>query len=110
MKWVSLVVGRDRPRPASFGVVAERMVHADGVELCTESFGDPADPPLVLVGGMAGSMLFWEEPFVLRLVDGGRFVVRYDHRDTGRSTTYPPGRPGYTSLDLGDQVVRVIDG
>jgi pimeloyl-ACP methyl ester carboxylesterase len=90
--------------------VAERMIRADGVELCTESFGDPADPPVVLVAGMAGSMLFWEEPFVRLLVDGGRFVVRYDHRDTGRSTTYPPGKPGYTSVDLVDDVVRVMDG
>ena len=86
------------------------MIRADGVELCTESFGDPADPPIVLVGGMGGSMLFWEEPFVRLLVDGGRYVVRYDHRDTGRSTTYPPGRPGYTSVDLVDDVVRVMDG
>ena len=30
------------------------------------------------------------------LADGGRFVIRYDHRDTGRSVTYEPGRPGYT--------------
>ena len=75
--------------------VAERMIETNGVELCTEGFGDPADPPLLLIMGMSGSMLWWEERFCRMLADGGRFVIRYDHRDTGRSVTYEPGRPGY---------------
>ena len=42
----------------------------------------------------------WEEPFCERLAAAGRYVIRYDHRDTGGSTAYPPGKPGYTSEDL----------
>jgi pimeloyl-ACP methyl ester carboxylesterase len=80
--------------------LAERMIEANGVELCTEPFGDPADPPILLVMGIGGSMLWWEEGFCRMLADGGRFVIRYDHRDTGRSVTYPPGRPEYTGADL----------
>jgi pimeloyl-ACP methyl ester carboxylesterase len=80
--------------------VAERMIEANGVELCTESFGDPGDPPVLLVMGIGASMLWWEEGFCRLLADGGRFVIRYDHRDTGRSVTYEPGRPGYTGADL----------
>ena len=68
--------------------VAERMIEANGVELCTESFGDPADPPILLVMGIGASMLWWEEGFCRMLAEGGRFVIRYDHRDTGRSVTY----------------------
>jgi pimeloyl-ACP methyl ester carboxylesterase len=37
-------------------------------------------------------------------------VVRYDHRDTGRSTTYEPGHPGYTGADLLADAVGVLDG
>ena len=74
--------------------MAERMVEANGVELCSEAFGDPADPPVLLIMGIGGSMIWWEEGFCRMLADGGRFVVRYDHRDTGRSTTYPVGSPG----------------
>ena len=80
--------------------VAERMIEANGVELCTEAFGDPADPPILLIMGIGASMLWWEEGFCRMLADGGRFVIRYDHRDTGRSVTYEPGprlhgrRPG----------------
>src|SRR5262249_28105148 len=80
--------------------MGERMIEANGVELCTESFGDPADPPILLVMGIGASMLWWEEGFCRLLAQGGRLVIRYDHRDTGRSVTYEPGRPKYTSADL----------
>ena len=80
--------------------VTERMIDANGVELCTESFGNSKAPPILLVMGIGSSMLWWEEDFCRKLADGGRFVIRYDHRDTGRSITYEPGRPGYTGSDL----------
>ena len=43
------------------------------------------------------------------LADRGRFVIRYDHRDTGRSVTYEPGRPGYTGGDLVADAAGVLD-
>ena len=89
--------------------VAERMIHANGVELCTSSFGDPANPPILLIMGAGASMLWWEEGFCLRLTEGGRFVLRYDHRDTGRSVTYEPGHPEYTGADLVADAVGVLD-
>jgi pimeloyl-ACP methyl ester carboxylesterase len=79
------------------------------VELCMESFGDPADPPVLLVMGTGASMLWWEEGFCRTLAEGGRFVLRYDHRDTGRSVTYEPGRPGYTGADLVGDAVSVLE-
>jgi pimeloyl-ACP methyl ester carboxylesterase len=85
------------------------MIEANGVELCAESFGNPADPPILLVMGIGASMLWWEEGFCQMLADGGRFVIRYDHRDTGRSVTYEPGRPEYTGADLVADAVGVLD-
>jgi pimeloyl-ACP methyl ester carboxylesterase len=90
--------------------VTERMIEANGVELCTEPFGDRTDPAILLVMGVGGSMLWWADGFCQRLADAGRFVVRYDHRDTGRSVTYVPGQPGYTSADLEADAVSVLDG
>ena len=90
--------------------MAERMIDLNGVELCTEPFGDPVDPPILLIMGIGGSMLWWEEGFCRTLADGGRFVIRYDHRDTGRSVTYPPGRPGYTGAELTADAAGVLDG
>jgi pimeloyl-ACP methyl ester carboxylesterase len=89
--------------------VAERMIEVDDVELCTESFGDPGDPPVLLVMGIGASMLWWEEGFCRLLAEGGRFVLRYDHRDTGRSVTCPPGRPDYGGSDLVADVAGVLD-
>jgi pimeloyl-ACP methyl ester carboxylesterase len=54
-------------------------------------------------------MDWWEDEFCERLAAGGRFVIRYDHRDTGRSVTYEPGAPGYTGPDLVDDAVGVLD-
>jgi pimeloyl-ACP methyl ester carboxylesterase len=90
--------------------VAERIIDANGVELCTEPFGDPADPPILLIMGIGASMLWWEEGFCRTLADGGRYVIRYDHRDTGRSATYEPGRPGYSGADLVADAAGVLDG
>jgi pimeloyl-ACP methyl ester carboxylesterase/nitroimidazol reductase NimA-like FMN-containing flavoprotein (pyridoxamine 5'-phosphate oxidase superfamily) len=89
--------------------VAEGMIEANGVALCTEAFGESADPPLLLVMGVGASMLWWEEGFCRLLAEGGRFVIRYDHRDTGRSVTYEPGRPQYTGADLITDAVGVLD-
>jgi pimeloyl-ACP methyl ester carboxylesterase len=85
------------------------MIQANGVELCTERIGDPADPPILLVMGIGGSMLWWEESFCRMLVAGERLVIRYDHRDTGRSVTYEPGHPEYTETDLDADAVGVLD-
>jgi pimeloyl-ACP methyl ester carboxylesterase len=85
------------------------MIEANGVELCTEAFGKPEDPPILLIMGTGASMLWWEEGFCGMLADGGRFVIRYDHRDTGRSVTYEPGRPGYTGTDLVADAAGVLE-
>src|SRR3954463_11768014 len=85
------------------------MVDVNGVELCTEPFGDPAHSPILLIMGIGASMLWWEEGFCQLLADGGRFVIRYDHRDTGRSVTYELGRPRYSSADLVADAGGVLD-
>jgi pimeloyl-ACP methyl ester carboxylesterase len=90
--------------------VAERLIENDGVALCAEAFGDPADPAILLIAGIGSSMVWWEEEFCSRLAGDGRFVIRYDHRDTGRSITYPHGQPGYTGEDLSTDAIRVLDG
>jgi pimeloyl-ACP methyl ester carboxylesterase len=89
--------------------LAERLIEANGVELCTEAFGDAADSPILLIMGIGASMLWWEDDFCRMLADGRRFVIRYDHRDTGRSVTYERGRPGYTGADLVADAAGVLD-
>jgi pimeloyl-ACP methyl ester carboxylesterase len=87
----------------------QRIIAVNGVDLCVDSAGHAADPAILLIGGMGSSMDWWEEEFCRRLAAGGRFVIRYDHRDTGRSVSYPAGAPGYTGADLAADVVGVLD-
>jgi pimeloyl-ACP methyl ester carboxylesterase len=84
-------------------------LHANGVDLCAETFGDRAAPAILLIMGSSASMDWWEDDFCARLADGGRFVVRYDHRDTGESVAYEPGKPAYTGADLTADALGVLD-
>lgn len=90
--------------------MSELVIRTDRLELATQSFGDPAHPPVILIMGGMASMLWWPEEFCRRLAEQGLFVIRYDQRDTGLSTKYPPGQPGYTFDDAVDDVFRVLDG
>lgn len=85
------------------------MLRANGVDLCVQTFGDPRDPALLLVHGATASMLAWDDDFCRRLAAGGRFVIRYDQRDTGRSVGYPPGPPPYSLDDLAADTVGLLD-
>ena len=87
----------------------ERIQRVNEVDLCSQAFGEPADPAVLLIAGRDSSMDWWEDGFCRRLAAGGRYVVRYDLRDTGRSTTYPPGEPGYSFADLVDDAVGILD-
>ena len=88
---------------------ATSIFEANGVELCAEAFGDPGDPAILLIMGSSASMDWWEDAFCERLAAGPRFVVRYDHRDTGRSVSYEPGSPPYSMSDLVADAVGVLD-
>ena len=87
----------------------EKLVWANGVELCLETFGAPADPAVLLMAGSTSSMDWWENGLCARIAAGLRFVIRYDQRDTGRSVTYPAGRPGYAGADLVADAAGVLD-
>jgi pimeloyl-ACP methyl ester carboxylesterase len=87
----------------------EKVVEINGVELCVESFGNLADPAILLIDGAAASMLWWEAELCERIAANDRFVIRYDNRDTGRSSSYPPGRPGYSFTDLTEDALGILD-
>ncbi|MGG1364990.1 alpha/beta hydrolase [Priestia megaterium] len=87
----------------------EEIIKIDNIEICTESFGNPKNPAVLLIMGAMSSLDWWDEDFCLRLAEHERFVIRYDHRDLGRSTTYPPGTSNYTITDMADDAIGVLD-
>lgn len=87
----------------------KHMVRNGAIELATQTFGHPGDTPVVLVMGATASMLFWPDDFCRMLAARGCFVIRYDNRDTGESTTGAVGQPGYAVEDLCDDLFSVMD-
>ncbi|MCF2528991.1 alpha/beta fold hydrolase [Yinghuangia soli] len=87
----------------------ETTVRIGDVDLAVQAFGDPAAPAVLLIAGAESSMDWWHDELVDRIAGRGRYVIRYDARDTGRSTTYPVGAPGYTGDDLTADALGVLD-
>ena len=57
-----------------------------GITLCYETYGDPSNPPALLVMGLGTQMIAWHEEFCRSLAGRGFHVIRFDNRDIGRST------------------------
>lgn len=87
---------------------------SSGLELCYQTFGDPAAEPLLLAMGLGGPMTWWSSELCERFARAGFYVVRYDNRDTGRSDRAPGrvtrgalvraflGLPATAAYSLGD--------
>jgi pimeloyl-ACP methyl ester carboxylesterase len=63
-------------------------VRANGIEIEYDSFGSQQDRPLLLVMGLGGQLLMWDEGFCEALAERGHYVVRFDNRDVGLSTRF----------------------
>jgi pimeloyl-ACP methyl ester carboxylesterase len=100
----------------------EQFADVGPVTLCYETFGDPTDPALLLIMGLGTQMVAWREDFCRQLVDHGFFVVRYDNRDCGRSTSMsgdPPTtrelitrrikNPSYSLEEMADDAIGLLD-
>jgi pimeloyl-ACP methyl ester carboxylesterase len=87
-----------------------RTVASNGVEIAAEAFGDPNGTPLLLVMGATASMLGWPEAFLSALAGRGLYAIRFDHRDTGRSTSVGLGHAAYNAEDMVGDMMAVLDG
>ena len=89
----------------------ERFVDVQpGVRLWVEDIeptGSHPGEPLLLVMGANASGLVWPDALVAQLAEHHR-VIRYDHRDTGRSTATFEDHP-YGIVDLADDAIAVLD-
>jgi pimeloyl-ACP methyl ester carboxylesterase len=84
-------------------------VGSGDLTIATQAFGTHTDPAVVLNMGATASMLGWPYEMCHALAARGLFVVRYDNRDTGLSTTYPAGAPPYAVEDMASDLVGVLD-
>lgn len=77
------------------------------IEIVYETFGDDADPALILLHGLGSSMLVWPEDMCEGFVDRGFFVLRMDHRDSGLSTVLPDDAR-YSLNDMAGDAMAVL--
>jgi pimeloyl-ACP methyl ester carboxylesterase len=103
------------------------QVEANGISIEVEEFGDPVDPPVLLIMGLGAQMITWPEDFCRLLADAGHHVIRFDNRDVGLSTWFDEaGEPDMMALfdaamsgqpvestyllsDMADDAVGVLD-
>ena len=95
---------------------------ANGIEIEYEAFGDPSDPPLLLIMGLGAQMLSWNDELCEMLAGAGFHVIRFDNRDSGLSTWMqeagPPDmaaayagdpKPAYQLDDMAADAVGLLD-
>jgi pimeloyl-ACP methyl ester carboxylesterase len=101
--------------------VASRQGNLD---ICYQTFGESADPAMLLVMGLGGPMTWWDPGLCRRLAAQGFHVIRFDNRDTGRSSRVEgrvsraglarsfvgqAGPPPYHLTDMADDAVALLD-
>jgi pimeloyl-ACP methyl ester carboxylesterase len=95
------------------GAEKARNVGPSGIEMAYERCGDPAAPPALLIMGAGAQMINWPEGFCAELADRGMHVIRFDNRDTGRSTHFPdaptPDIPAALAGDLSSASYTLSD-
>src|SRR5690349_15461234 len=89
--------------------MSERFVEANGVTLWTESFGEASAPLVLLITGLGGQGISWNSELCRQLAASGFRVVRYDHRDTGRSSKIDYAEAPYLLEDLAADASGVLD-
>ncbi|WP_241485087.1 alpha/beta fold hydrolase [Nocardiopsis potens] len=87
----------------------EHMLAVNGIEIHAEEFGDPSHPPVLLVMGSMSQGAAWPDALVGRIAAAGYRVVRYDHRDTGRSSAIDFAAAPYTWEAIRDDALGVLD-
>jgi pimeloyl-ACP methyl ester carboxylesterase len=81
------------------------------IELAYETFGDPADPAVLLIMGLGAQMIFWPDELCEALAGAGYHVLRFDNRDAGRSTVLDELGidASYTLQDMAADAVGLLD-
>jgi pimeloyl-ACP methyl ester carboxylesterase len=58
------------------------------VKICYETFGDPSNQPMLLIMGLGMQLTGWDESLCKLLAAERFYVIRYDNRDAGMSTSF----------------------
>ena len=103
----------------------EQHLDLDGVMLAYDSFGNPSNPPMLMIMGLGMQLINWDDVFCSELASRGFWVIRFDNRDAGNSTKFTkkiglldlawasisPKRstPEYQLDDMANDVIKLLD-
>lgn len=87
-----------------------RRIAVGEVTLWARRDGAADRPAVLLIAGANACHLMWPDEFCALLLTRGLGVVRYDHRDTGRSSHVDFDARPYTVTTLAEDAVAVLDG
>jgi len=90
-------------------LIEQRLVETQGAVLATEAWGQGERGTILLAMGATASMVWWPGSLMRALADGGYRVIRFDHRDTGESTTHAPGDLRYDVFNLSADLLAILD-
>ena len=90
--------------------ISQRFVPSGKLQLWTESFGNPGDPAALLIMGAWNQGIVWPDDFCTEIARQGYYVIRYDHRDTGQSSSVNFVTAPYDLSDLARDAIAVLDG
>lgn len=101
---------------------------ANGIDIAYQTFGNASDPAILLVMGLGGQLIWWEEGLCEQLAANGFYVIRYDNRDCGESTWFTgqpfpkmgdylkamllkrlPTNTAYLLTDMADDAIGLLD-
>ena len=102
-------------------------VDSNGIQIEYDTFGEPGSPALLLIIGLGGQLIDWDEGLCRELAQSGLYVIRFDNRDAGLSTKLEPAGipdimgiiqsmmkgekvdPPYTIEDMAADAVGLLD-
>jgi pimeloyl-ACP methyl ester carboxylesterase len=86
-------------------------IKANGITIEYETFGDAAAPPVLLIMGLGGQLIMWDAAFCTAIASAGYYVIRFDNRDVGLSTTFEDATssPAYTLSDMAADAAGLLD-
>jgi pimeloyl-ACP methyl ester carboxylesterase len=100
---------------------AEKRARVDGIELAYSVLGWLPGPAMLLINGLGGQLVSWDDGFCRLLAERGFAVIRFDNRDAGHSTKLDassPARRGqrpsrhqkslYTLADMADDTAGLL--
>lgn len=87
----------------------EIFITNKNLELCLQTFGQSNNPMVLLIYGAAGQGILWNKTLCKNLAKAGYFVIRFDNRDTGKSSAVEYALNPYNLKDMAEDIASILN-